>query len=317
MSSQSPFNGSPIGYADSINGAGIALSGIDCGNGVQAGTKCFVAAGLQYWTLTVSAAAVDHVSVEAALNFPSMRWILDAGGGTVHVSTGISGDGSAGNPLVNTAPFGADTIVQINNVAASPVSALEVIASLTNSTAGTEASQWLHKLLTGGAQVTTAIEKPNQFLVPNGSSGAPGYGFLGTARDGTTGSGYGMWFDQTFSRLAWSIGGVISLTYDGSLMNIGGATGQLLFSSGLDAGIKRTGAADVQLVTGKDIVMGADGVLATNAANGHLEIPTCAGTPTGVVTARSGKACLIYDSTNFKLALSTGGGTWKQTAALT
>lgn len=94
MGGQSPFTGTPLGYADTINGAGIALSGVDCGTGVRAGTKCFVATGLQYWTLTVSAAVVDHVSVEAALNFPAMRWLLDGTPGTGTVTSVASADGS-------------------------------------------------------------------------------------------------------------------------------------------------------------------------------------------------------------------------------
>ena len=49
--------------------------------------------------------------------------------------------------------------------------------------------------------------------------------------------------------------------------------------------------------------------LATNAANGFVYIPTCAGTPTGTPTSVTGMVPMIYDSTNHKLYVYDGG--WK------
>jgi hypothetical protein len=100
MSSQRPFSGTVLGYADSVNGPGIMLSGLDCGDSVTQGTKCFVTgidavSPLSYWTLTLSAAVVDHISVEAALNFPSMRWIKDPAAGGAGVSSLNGGIGAA------------------------------------------------------------------------------------------------------------------------------------------------------------------------------------------------------------------------------
>lgn len=47
--------------------------------------------------------------------------------------------------------------------------------------------------------------------------------------------------------------------------------------------------------------------IATNAANGFLYIPTCAGTPTGTPTAKTGRAPIVWDSTNKKLYVYDGG----------
>mgnify|MGYP003343635391 FL=1 len=59
-----------------------------------------------------------------------------------------------------------------------------------------------------------------------------------------------------------------------------------------------------------------DSALATTATAGHLFIPTCAGTPTGVpTTIPTGQVALQYDSTNNKLYVYNGA--WKATAALT
>src|SRR5882672_8324590 len=125
MSSQSPFNGVGIGYADTVNTTGLALSGLDCGNNVRAGTKCYVNATGNYWTLTVSAAAVDHVTVETALNFPAMRWIKDGavGGGTV---TSIT---STGATVTVTNPAGPVVNVEVASPAPTPGGAPPAIAA--------------------------------------------------------------------------------------------------------------------------------------------------------------------------------------------
>ena len=50
--------------------------------------------------------------------------------------------------------------------------------------------------------------------------------------------------------------------------------------------------------------------LATTATNGFLYVPTCAGTPTGTPTAKSGFAPIVVDTTNNKLYFYSGGS-WR------
>lgn len=52
------------------------------------------------------------------------------------------------------------------------------------------------------------------------------------------------------------------------------------------------------------------GALATNAANRFLYVPTCAGTPTGTPTAKTGFAPIVINTTNNKLYFYSGGA-WR------
>lgn len=55
--------------------------------------------------------------------------------------------------------------------------------------------------------------------------------------------------------------------------------------------------------------------LALNATTGHQYMPTCAGTPTGVPQAYTGRAAFVYDTTANRIWVYNGS--WRSTAALT
>jgi hypothetical protein len=52
------------------------------------------------------------------------------------------------------------------------------------------------------------------------------------------------------------------------------------------------------------------GLIATNATDGFIYIPTCAGTPTGAPTAKTGFSSVVVDATNGKLYFYSGGA-WR------
>lgn len=51
------------------------------------------------------------------------------------------------------------------------------------------------------------------------------------------------------------------------------------------------------------------GAIATNATNGFLYIPSCAGAPSGTPTTKTGRSPIVYDSTDNKLYIYNGA--WK------
>lgn len=79
-------------------------------------------------------------------------------------------------------------------------------------------------------------------------------------------------------------------------------------SQGINCTITRSWGLGVNgntLVNGNMVIN--SGAIATNATNGFLYIPSCAGTPTGVPTSYSGGIPLVFDSTNKKLYVYSGG----------
>ncbi len=62
----------------------------------------------------------------------------------------------------------------------------------------------------------------------------------------------------------------------------------------------------IELSSAGNIVLGKQAALATNATDGFAYIPTCAGAPTGVPTAYTGKVAFIYDTTDDALYIYDG-----------
>lgn len=57
----------------------------------------------------------------------------------------------------------------------------------------------------------------------------------------------------------------------------------------------------------KGNIVPGTGALATNATDGFLYVPTCAGAPSGTPTAFTGRVALVFDTTNNKLYVYDGG----------
>lgn len=101
-----------------------------------------------------------------------------------------------------------------------------------------------------------------------------------------------------------------------------GAAKQFLFNSTTDESNTSVSAGAVgfiyqvlsttamQIDGNRNVVLGRQAALATNATNDHVYIPSCAGTPTGTPTAFTGKVPIIVDTSNHKLYFYSGA-TWR------
>jgi len=112
--------------------------------------------------------------------------------------------------------------------------------------------------------------------------------------------------DPDVSNNAWW-----SITHDatGMLVSTGANTGAGTVPATIENDIRFNPRGTNQFsISGLgNIVCGNQAALATDATDGFLYIPTCAGAPTGVPTAYTGKVAVVFDTTNDKLYVYDGG----------
>lgn len=63
---------------------------------------------------------------------------------------------------------------------------------------------------------------------------------------------------------------------------------------------------DAVVVDEKSNIVTSTAALSTTATDGFLYIPTCAGTPTGTPTSKTGTVPIVFDTTNNKLYIYDG-----------
>jgi hypothetical protein len=114
-------------------------------------------------------------------------------------------------------------------------------------------------------------------------------------------------------------GGAVNLTNSSNSVFIGNAaypladsqTNQIVIGeSAVGLGSNTVVLGNTSIVTTQlrgSVISGNQAALATTATDGFLYIPTCAGLPTGVPTAVTGKVPIVADTTNNKLYVYLGG----------
>lgn len=87
--------------------------------------------------------------------------------------------------------------------------------------------------------------------------------------------------------------------------------GATTIATSMSLGTREAGSGAIiekmRLTSLGNIVLGKQAALATNATDGFTYIPTCAGAPSGVPTAYTGKTAMVFDTTNNKLMIYDGG----------
>jgi hypothetical protein len=144
---------------------------------------------------------------------------------------------------------------------------------------------------------------------PNGSAAAPSV--TGVAAD------TGMYFTST--TVLFSFAGSNRVTMGNSFITVNGsgAAGSCCFgagsggtglwgpSSGTDLGVAVGSTERARFDSLGNVSIGT-AAIATTATDGFLYITSCAGPPTGVPTAKTGRWPLVIDSTNHKLYFYDG-----------
>lgn len=160
------------------------------------------------------------------------------------------------------------------------------------------------KLTTDGAITvgTTSLTFTNQVIGPSGTEGAPAVrlGASGGLYRDSNGQICVSFANNQTPFLVGSavvrigIGAVLQFQDSGTTINRDGTSGSLI------------------LKANKNVVVGAAGALADGATSGFLELPTCPGEPTGVVSPETGKAVNVLGNTGAipTIYYRLGGGGW-------
>lgn len=109
----------------------------------------------------------------------------------------------------------------------------------------------------------------------------------------------------TFKNTSGTTRGFIDLNIPSGEMKFWGSSGGYFPTFGSN------GSERMRIDTNGNVVVNT-AAIATNATNGFFYIPSCAGVPTGVPTAFTGRVPMVYDSTNNKFYIYSGA--WKSVA---
>lgn len=132
---------------------------------------------------------------------------------------------------------------------------------------------------------------PTRILASNGSNSASSDAYIGTFVGGSS-AGNAYFRCSMNDSVLWSFG----------LANASGDEWQLCLSSNLNSGQTITAT-----ILGSVVLNSA--AISTSATDGFLYIASCAGTPTGTPTTKTGRVPLVYDSSNNKFYVYNGS--WK------
>jgi hypothetical protein len=250
------------------------------------------------WTRTTDALASGTVvSVQQGTANASTAWQLVTQGAITVGTTALT------FTQVSPPDFGPNVNVLLPDSNGTNVNALNLTTTLTSNTPGATTAQTVATLMSGGTPTTAMTLGPAQTLFPSGTQALPGVAV------GQTNAGFSETGTGTNEVVGTSVNGQsILLVGWNSITSTGNP-----YTVGVDnlRGMRESGTGVLTLFSNQDIQIGADGANATNATVGFIDLPTSAGTPTGVpADVRTGKVSCEVDTTNLKICCFFSGE-WK------
>ena len=238
----------------------------------------------------------------------TVNQILGAGGTATLASATITGD-----LTVDTSTLKVDSANnRVGMGTAAPQQTLDVSGTI-NSTQARFGNVNGRGLTIGTALVSGVNEAGSVFNALGSGSGAHIFQVdsVEQMRLNSTGLGVG-------TTPAYKLDVLGSGTISGRFKTSGAINALYLEDSGTTANSLYIGTSgnEFRVVTGSNIALAIDvnrnttvgpATLATTATDGFFYIPGCAGTPTGVPTAKAGRVPFVVDTTNNKLYFYSGG----------
>jgi hypothetical protein len=259
-------------------------------------------AGLQFGTTPDASGGTDT----------TWRWELTLDG-HLHPLTDATYDIGSTSLGINDLHIGSGGVINFANNDA-------YIAHSSASLAFNHTTSFATFLTNGGSTETPAVQFHNSatsFSSWSNSVGGPKL-HLSKSRSGSKGTYTIVQADDVLGQIDFqgadgidfAIGGAIICEVDGT-PGSNDMPGRIRFLTTPDGGGGTVTTERMRIDKAGNIVCNT-AAIATNATDGFLYIPTCAGTPTGVPTSYTGRAAIVYDTTNNKLYIYDGswlGGT--------
>lgn len=217
----------------------------------------------------------------------------------------------------STAPAGTFNLPTTQFALSGTALTVGVATSLTSTTASTSTATGA-LVVSGGLGIAGAVFTGGSVTITHTDDAAGGLILRTSTTDATAKNGrikiqhYTNAEEPVTALLGIAGNGFNQLSWGGSSGVENAATVHVFYTAATSTTL--TGTERMRIDSTGNVSIGT-AALATTATDGFFYIPTCAGAPTGVPTAKTGRSPIIYDSTNNKLYVYNGA--WKATAALT